>query len=657
MRQIATAMVNNRMLNSIVLNTRKKCNIIAVRSVHTNNIKEEHMHLLSNISTIFMNNNDLRSQEIKSAMQKYWNLRDNQSYKIKDFSILKSIGMTQYIQFIGTWFHSSSILRMVFYRELIYHSKDSIDVCNHIVRSWEQNIDKNQHAGNKIFKTQFDVFNYCIDSSLGRKDIVIAYDLYILYYKLFPNEPLDERIAKTLVTTITYLNPRFDDIYLMKFLQLLNLYEERKIALKLNRYQISSLSNKTLANKDMILVNKIILEKLMKIDIEDSPDQATTVNDRLTIACNLIKYDYSIKNGAGVYRTWEEIRGMKVNINHIDSRIIYRVLEIASRNKKYRSLGVDIIKNLSPSVYCNDQLILPSIINFATRTKNLKLIEQIMKKINQKLHPDNFTLVLQSKRCLSTLLRMHLVFNDSDGVDNVLKQIKEIFKEPDEEHYQAIITHLVKENSKMGFQKALNLVYSVPVSKSLNSSSTIIDHLLQTSLFKNTGTMNNHVLNIISKLISRAHEADIHHNHSFWETIASIYIKNILKAYSLNTKKLTTDLDNLNQIDMLGLAKLIYQNSSQMKKKNWDDISFNPFASLSPTDIKLKITKKNREVILKNISLVASRYERFDICHWCSSELYIHGMTQEDLKLELNLTINKKFREKNLITTKNTKRL
>lgn len=573
------------------------------------------------------------NEDVKFLFKKYWKLMDQNQDSV---SILEHISVSEFMGFIAKTFPTSVTSRSAFYRELIFQGNKDMKLVNYMISTHSKS------KGSTIV-TPLELLHFCVTKAIEHKHIVLAVDLYILHYKLYSNEDLDLIYSSKLISALSFTNPRYDYLYLLKFINLDNLFLERNEILPMTQFQTSAICLKALSLDKSHALFKASLTKILDTSYTNTKNLLRS--DQIVLAYHLIDKDYSLNNASGLYYTWLKIKDHYVSMAFHDPRIVYKALKIAANNKAYRSMGADIIQNLSPQYYSNNPLILPAMIDFATKTKNLRMIQTIMNDVNNNILPNNFSLILQSRRCLSSLLRMHLKFNDSDGVDNVLQQLMDIYGSVSKENYQAIVSHLIKSKKQENFQKAVKLVNNLPFNQASLSYTEIIGGLINMQKESKLKNLNKNYMSLIDKLLDNAHEFDLHHKDSLWNIVASLYIKHIVQWQGSKDGSSFYNKSDINETNYLDLAKLIYMNSIVIEKKSWDHITFNPFAFSTPSKIRLKITPSNKSVILRNIALSSVLNSRRDIFIWCCSELYSNGYSSKELILDWNMMLKKHIRK------------
>lgn len=555
---------------------------------------------------------DQLAQQDKPAFRDYWETVSENFPNAR--TLFKETDSDTFSKFIKNNKNDSSTVRGFYRREVIFN-RETLPKIQSLV-------------GNRVYN---DVLTFCIQDSISTKDIVIAADLFLLYYKLYNQESIRHDLLSEIISAIAFKHPKHDRLHLIKFLQLVKMVKSKKQQLKLNTSQTSALCDKALSLDNVpSLTKQVLLHVMSHYDNSYSIPRSTD----LLPEYNLIHADYTSRNAAGVYSTWTKISNYYSSIADHDPRILFMVMRTCLNNKNYKKICKDIISKLSPNTYCNDPLILPIIIDYITKSADLSLAEHIMNNVNEHIIPDNTQNVLFSKRFLSSLLKMHLKFNDSKGVDSVLKQIHDTFGAYSQENYQAIVSHLLKTKTLDNIVKAVNIVTTIPQKQALLAYSSIINAIVEWQIASN-GRFDKKSLPLIEQLLVKAHKQDLSHKSALWSIIASLYIKRLVH-YKNFRKYNSVDTDTTN----LDLAKLIF-----LKSDKYNQIcDYNPFTHSSPQNIILKLTNKNRIIILKNIALNAIKGHRKDIFLWCCTELYHSGVPTKELLLDWHITFSYKFR-------------
>lgn len=596
----------------------------------TRSFSDSTANSVDKVSNIIQNSKGLLNNE-KAAFKDYW--RYVSTTKNATNSVLRRLPTDSIAQFVNENKLNSSTVRGFYRREMIYNLHDF-----QRIKELAEKLDIDQ----ELIKSKPDILTFCITDSLRTKDILIAVEVYLLYYELYPTEPLNNSLCQSIISALTFENPRYDHIHLLKFLELDRLHETKDTTMSLSRTQIAAICNKALALEHSPILTKNVLNRVMNIELTPISDFR---NDKIIAAYHLIQRDCAINNAAGVFLTWTTIKNYYTSVEKHDPRIIYKLINIFTHHKAYRKACKELITSLDPYFYSNNPLLLPCLIDFATKTNNLPLATELINNVNEHLDKNNTQVVLFSKRCLSSMLRMHLKFKDSKGVDRVLKYIQETFGKHSEENLSSIVSHLVEIKSFESLKKAVQLVEGFPIKRSLLAYGSIINKMVEWQIASDdrfTATS----LPIVDKLLRRAHIQDPNHKSSLWNIIASLFIKKIVhyrnfqrKTVNYNHYSNEKKLDTVN----LDLAKLLYLRSKKTQG-DFSKIDVNPFITSSPHKIVLKITDGNRLVILRNIALNAIKGRRKDIFLWCCSELYQHGMPVKELLLDWNMMLDHQMR-------------
>lgn len=565
------------------------------------------------VSKIISENRPL-NQSDKPIFKQYWEQVSKQCPNSK--TILPYIELQSFIRFIKENETASSTIRSFYRREIILN-KENLP----LLQSFLSDIT--------------DPLGFCIEDSLRTNDVIIAADLFLLYYRLYPTEPLRKNLVSNIISALSFQYPRYDRLHLMKLLELIKLFKRYDQKLELTTSQASNISNKALSLKNSPTLVKRILTEVMQ---NSKGSNMIPRGEPIIAAYCLIENDYKARNAAGVLFTWQKISAEYTDITDHDPMILYMVLKTCMNNKIYRYVCRDIISRLPPQYYSNNSLILPTIMAFIVKTGNLQDAQNFMNNVNNNITPENIRSIFHSRSCLSSLLKMHLKFNDSTGVDRVLKQIHEIFGQHSQEDFQAIVAHILKHKTLDNIVKAVNLVSQVPQNSALLAYGTIINTIVDWQIASN-GQFEQKSMHIINDLLVKAHQVDPMHKSTLWTILASLYIKKLVHYKNFQksnvSKKETINLD---------LAKLIFLKSCS----NFKQIcTINPFNHSSPQNIILRISNKNKIVLLRNIASGAIKGCRKDIFLWCCAELYNTGVAVKELIIDWHAMFDHRFRSNN----------
>lgn len=562
------------------------------------------------ISKIISENKPLTEAD-KPMFKQYWEQASHQFPNSK--TILPDVELQSFSQFIRNNEKNSSTVRSFYRREIILNKE-------------------NHSLMNSISSDLKDPLDFCIKDSLSTKDIAIAADLFVLYYKLYPNEPLKKGLVSDIISAMSFQDPRHDRLHLLKFLELTKVFKRHNEQLGLTTAQASGISNKALSLKHSSTLTKRILTEVM---YNSKNSRMTSRNESIIAAYRLIERDYRSKNAAGVFFTWKKIATHYQDLTHHDPTILYMILKTCMNSKIYRYVCKDILSQLPPKYYSNNSLILPTIITYIVKTGNLQQAQELMDNVNNNIAPENIRNVFQTRMCLSSLLKMHLKFNDSQGVDRVLKQIHEVFGQHSQEDFQAIVAHILKDKTLDNIVKAVNLVSQIPQARALLAYATIINTIVDWQIASN-GQFDQKSKHIINDLLTKAHQVDPMHKSSLWSILASLYIKRLVHHKNFR-KPHGPEKETMN----LDLAKLIFLKSSS----NSNQIcTINPFEHSSPQNIILRISNKNKIILLRNIASGAIKGCRKDIFLWCCAELYNSGVAVKELILDWHAIFDYRFR-------------
>ncbi|CCH58375.1 hypothetical protein TBLA_0A05820 [Henningerozyma blattae CBS 6284] len=641
-------------------------------------------NLINTITTNFSNSSSCsNSNSTKQKLSKlekfqfrdYWNNFDksrsspniSNSSTTNNKSLLEIVPLDKFTHFTENNYKHSRTIRATYRRELIINSKN-LTLVNNFISNFKQ------LNGVQLPQTQLDVLHLCINDAIKTLDTFMTVDLYILYYTLYPNQQLDTEYSSKILTCLSVLNPDSDFHELIKFRALKKFFETyydnnpkdeqnnpiEKLPLYLSNKQVSQLCTKALSLDNMTIRQYTQLHKnnhlpskpLMKAVLNDLMDtftyKQTSVNSlirskEIVLAYNAIQKDYTTGNVAGVFYNWTRCKEYYNYLSNHDPRILYKVIRIFTHYRHYHDFVTEIIKELSPKMYCNNALLLPAIINFYTQKNNIKEVEILMHDVNHYILPENINHVVYSKTGLDAMLKMRLHFKDSSGVDSILRKTKELYGGYTKESYRAIIQYMMKSNSEVEFKKAIDLSLSIPVDFAINSFPIIISQLLDYNFkMKKVEYLHDDVLEIIDNMLHKAHSYDPKYFSSIWNIIAALYIKKLVVFDKPIYMSRSGSRNSVN----LELAKTIYINSVN-NKIPWSSINSlerNPFLAPEPQNIRLKISKSNSVVILRTIAGGALKYYNNDIFQWCCAELYRLGFSVKDLQLTWSMHLKHQLR-------------
>ncbi|KAG0668290.1 hypothetical protein C6P45_004850 [Maudiozyma exigua] len=533
----------------------------------------------------------------------------------KNISIVNNIAYDNFMDFILRNKDKSFIVRGFYRRELLYNINDPI-IRSKIIKDIDTNIDSNNIS-------KQDAFLWCLNDTITTGDLTMILDLYILYYKSNPNLQLDKLLASKLLSAITFNNPKINHILLDQYIQLDNLFQSYNETLMLTNFQFYSLDIMTQSLTDNLLLQKIMKRKLMNATLEPSlkdSDKQLKIN----VAYSLIKSDCRINNPAGVHTTWYQIENLFDSITEHDLRTICNVFKIFNKNKAYNDNCLDILEKLPNSYIYNNPLLLPEVLNFISKISSLEMAKKVIQNMRQYTTTNIQELLWNSKNYLSALLSMQLEFQDYKNSNETIKRIEELYGSLSSQEYTIIIRELLKKNKADTILQAVKLLDSIPLKKRITLYPIVIDRFLEWNLTKQS-TLNEKIFPLINEFLIKAHQEDPRHELSMWEYISSIYIKYLVKG---NSQAIVQD----SKTEYLDLAKYIYIRSTTSSEKNI--YSYNPWLVQIPSDIKLKITRKNRLVILRTISGSAKAMKRNDIYLWCCSVFNELGVPNLELKTD-----------------------
>ena len=534
----------------------------------------------------------------------------------ENISFVNNIAYDKFRDFVLKNKDKSVIVRGLYRRELIYNINDSI------IRSKIINDVSGSNNSNSIAKQ--DAFVWCLNDTITTNDLTMILDLYILYYKSNPDLKLDKLLASKLLSTITFNNPKINHIILNQYIQLDDLFKSRDETLMLTNFQFYSLDIMTQSLVDNLLLQKLMKRKLMTATLESSLKHSDK-QIKLNIAYSLIKSDCRINNPAGVHTTWYQIENLFDSITEHDTRVICNVFKIFIKNKSYNDNCTDILKKLPKTYIYNNPLLLPEVLNFISKTSSLELAKEVIQNMREYTSTTIQELLWNSRNYLSALLTMQLEFQDYKNSNETIKRIEELYGSLSSQEYIIIIRELLKKNDTNAVLQTVKFLDSIPLRKRIPLYPAVIDKFLEWNYNKESSPLNKKIFPLINEFLMKAHQEDPGHELSMWEYISSIYIKYLVKANSNSSSQDT-------KMEYLDLAKYIYIRSTTSIERG--AYSHNPWVVQTPSEIKLKITRINRLVILRTISVSAKAMNREDIYLWCSSVLNDLGVSNSELKTD-----------------------
>ncbi|CEP64389.1 Cbp1p LALA0_S11e02982g [Lachancea lanzarotensis] len=469
-----------------------------------------------------------------------------------------------------------------------------------------------------------------IADALEYYDITNAVDLFIWFYANSKQTPPSTQLADKIMGGLAFSNPMHDEKLLTKFLQLMEFMLKKIPSYELSEYHATQICAKAMSVVNNPLLIKKVLDHVYEIPYTNSN---TLRNAQVLAAYRLINEDYKKANPSGVFYQWTAIKNHYTSLDKHDSRILYRVIKLFTNQKSYRFRCKEILTKLEPDFYVNNPLLLPCFVIFSVKTNDFKLATKIMSDITSYATTTTKTTNLNSKFMLSTLLRLHLNFKDSSGVQNVLNTIQKNTTGLSPADYQAIVSHLMTTGKEPDLDKAITITTTIKGISALPSAVAIINHVASAHFMQNHSTK---AYSTLETILRFADNIDKKHRNKLWDILASIFV-NSLTSYGKFGK---------NQKE-----GIILQEAKQKAKKNTEFLRFlylnsltkmehestaDPFNMTSPKDIILKLTKSNKLVILRTIAKEARFANRIDLLRWCISEMIKCGMPMKEIELDWN---------------------
>ncbi|CAL9736688.1 cytochrome B pre-mRNA-processing protein 1 [Monosporozyma servazzii] len=582
----------------------------------------------------------LVGKDFSKMLQIYWSSIPSSPLLINNSSILSNIDYKKFISFTKQRWHYSPLIRSLFMRELIYNC-NNIRVVNNLLILLEVKLPDPE------ITTPFDVLKWCINESVKKKDVITAIDLYLLYYKINVNLIPEWDYASTLISALKYQHPKYDNIHLKRLIEIIRLLQKHKIPLLFSNYDILLLCNKALSSDVDHLTSKTLLDMLLGSQLYfgnisnqtiSKPELSVIKRNQLKLAYSLIDKDYEIRNQTGIHLTWIQIKDIFPSFSDHDSRILYKVFNSSCQNRAYRAVCVEMMGKMDPSSYCNDPLMIPSIIKYISITKSLEKARTLMADMEKYTTTENKKMIWSSRRFLSSLLRMQLVYFDAESVDRIIKQITETYGSLSSTDFEVIVSHLLSRPSMKNIKRTLQFVDSVPLDQRLSSYVVLLNKLTE-SVYSRDTEMKPLVMPLINEILVKAHVQDPEHRNRIWAVVSALYIKSIL--FPITSRRRTASNIDTSALD---LAKLLYCKNKESHAA-YNTTTVNPFTEVHSHNITLKITKNNRFVILRNIAHTSLKCSRQDIFRWSCTQLYKEGMPVEELILLWNITFKHQFRK------------
>ncbi|CAL9727535.1 cytochrome B pre-mRNA-processing protein 1 [Monosporozyma unispora] len=589
----------------------------------------------------FVTPNKFKLNDFSKNLRVYWSHLPSSSLQNNPSSILSKVDCPKFILFTKQRWQSSPLVRSLFMRELICNCTNT-ELINKLITLLEVKLP------DPLLSTPLDVLKWCINKSLHKKDVVTAIDLFLLFYKVNTEAIPQWDYAKQLISALKYQHPRYDNIHLKKLTEVIQLLKKHRIRILLSNFDVSLLCNKALSPDVESLVSKNVLGILLDSQLiglnsdnlfPSQQEMSVIEKNQLKLGYTLIDKDYKIRNQTGVHLAWIQIKDIYPFFSDHDSRILYKVFESSCQNRAYRDVCVEMLKMMNPEKYCNDPLLISAIIKYVSTTRSLKQARSLMTNMEKFTTPENKKLIWASRRFLSSLLRMQLVYFEAESVDNIIKQITETYGSLSASDYAAIVSHLLSKPTLSNIKRALQFVDSVPLDRRFSSYIVLLNKLTET-VFSRGLKLKPLVMPLINEILIKAHEQDPEHYNRIWSVTSAIYVKTILLP--LTTKNAT--LANNTDTSALDLAKLLYCKNEEGCIPS-SDTTTNPFLESHPTNIKLKINDTNRFVILRNIAHISLKCARKDIFLWSCTQLYREGMPVEELIFLWNMTFKHQFRK------------
>ncbi|SMN17936.1 similar to Saccharomyces cerevisiae YJL209W CBP1 Mitochondrial protein that interacts with the 5'-untranslated region of the COB mRNA and has a role in its stability and translation [Maudiozyma saulgeensis] len=579
--------------------------------------------LVNNITDIINNDKILNGQN-NYMIREYWKYRSEtvssdanlhvNKQNLFELSLVHNIEFNKFVQFVKKNNQISSTSRGLYRREIIYNIRDRKLISEVIGRISTDPYDSNM--------SEKEIFMWCLNDAIKTQDFPMVIDLYILYHNLYPESKLDTKLASKILSATSFNNPKINDILLRNYLRLEDLFQTQKMVLPLTNFQFYTLNIMAQSLRKAPHLEKEVKRQLMTATLESSLLNGDN-QSQLNIAYSLIKFDCNINNPAGVLVVWNQIKDMCNPVTQHDPRVIFNIFKIFNKNTAYNNECAKLIEELSPVYICNNPLLLPEILRYISRTSSLQLAQSIIRNMRSFASQSIQVLLWNSKDYLSSLFEMQLSFQDYKNSNQTMKRIEELYGSLSTQEYMVIAQQLLRNKSTETILQALKLLDSIPAQKRLPLYPMIINKLLEWDKQKGS-KLNESVFPLINEFLMKVHRIDHKHELPLWEYIAAIYTKFLVDGVPSSKNKI-----NKSNLD---LAKYLYiKSSTNMSDKI---CSYNPWSMQNPMDIKIKLTKRNRLVILRTIADSSKKLNRYDIYMWCCSMLNSLGVLTSELKTD-----------------------
>lgn len=484
-----------------------------------------------------------------------------------------------------------------------------------------------------------DLMRWSVSSCIKSRNIINAANIFLRFYDINPSVELDTEYGEFLIKRLI-VHHSISDESLVKYLEILQLYRKKHRPITTELLQDSVFCDMPLLFKRSPLIMRKIMDELLT-----NASDAKEINRFLAKGLHsMIDSCYRRNDPSGVFIAWYKLLSSRFVDWHSEPRTLYKIIKVGTHHRNYRAKTKSLISDLSPVIYCNNALILPAVIDFASKCASLEFSRKILDQVRTHLKPENYETVWFSKSCLTSMLRLHLVFNDSQGVDKILRQFQQRGYELSDENYASLVTHLLKSETLTGKNKAIDLLERIPDKKRLLGYSSLISYLVQWKLSGKTILCKDADL-LIDKALNNAKNQDPTFKSSLWQIVGALYIKQLLNMNSYKYSGINSD-----ESSNLDLARIIF-----LRSLNCKDFTLNPFRTFLSLSNIIRVNIQNKLVILKNIASVALKFKRKDIFMWACAELYKSGMVEEDIVHFWNMASKHQLRNSKIFDYKQLK--
>lgn len=605
----------------------------------------DNFNITDKLRNIIENNHKIDASN-KNIFNYYWNLTPTSADELMKTKLLPYINPRLFTNYIREHYYNKTI-RKLCRNELIF-SSDNIKLCKQIIKG----LDIKLNSFPNLEKSS-DILKWCLEDSFERGDDVIASDIFISYYRIYPNENPTQNNIDILLTKLSVPNPVDNHLRLQNFISLHELIKNFDMKFNFSRLTLENWYNIFLNQEfkepqlikeatDLIFGNDFIYEK-------------NSLNMKLKIAYTMIEWDIKKTNFSGAYLTWLKIKDLTKEIYLHDSKTLASLLKVATLESKYKYLGEEIINRIPKQEYCNNPILLPVVISYVLNKKSLTLARNIVDDMRLHTTNHNQQIIWKSKETLLALFKLQLMYYDDGNINKILKEVVQLYGKVTSEFYIAIVSYLMETEKLENVKRATKILDSINNNHTYSICSSIMLSRLVYWEINNKTIIPFGCKSLINELISKMHEKDPKHIENFWFNVDGHYVKYLItmptdvdikedikcfnEAITAETKK---------NISMkLDLVKYIYIKSNIDRRHIVSNKipTINPFLEVQSQNIRFKLTKRANIKILKNIAVAALKISKFDLFQWCCSMLYQEGVSKEEQLFLWNLTFDRDLRE------------